>query len=260
MTIRGTYPSAIPRMGRRLSHVDIGGISDLTVWLSSAWGVVRDSSGNVEQWRDRSGRGNHAVQATAAARPTYARDASGRWAVQTSATPRYLTIPQTTDTDPTARGLTVYIAASTSDAAASATLVSKWNAANPAIKSWTILANDGLNSNSGAYMCEAGTLTLRRVLMSNNFSDGNRRAWCLRYNAAVPEIRATQGATAFGPTAIAGAAVVSVETTIGALDATGSTPVAANLYELVIIQRHVPHNSVDDIAVRNYLAQQQAAA
>jgi hypothetical protein len=55
-----------------------GGVAaGLQVWLKPESGIVRDGSDVVSAWQDSSGNGNHCSQATAIARPDYARESFG---------------------------------------------------------------------------------------------------------------------------------------------------------------------------------------
>ena len=55
-----------------------GGVGDgLTVWLRAESGVVKDASGAVSQWLDRSGNGHHVSQATAFHQPRHEEGAFG---------------------------------------------------------------------------------------------------------------------------------------------------------------------------------------
>ncbi len=50
------------------------GLAELQLWLRADRGVQLDANGRVEKWADGSGRGHHASQAAAAARPTLTAD------------------------------------------------------------------------------------------------------------------------------------------------------------------------------------------
>lgn len=258
--MRGTYPVAVPRMGRRLSHVDIGGISDLTVWLESTWGVERDSSGNISKVNDRSGRGNHAVQATSAARPTYGNDAAGRRAIGTTIAARFLSIPSAVDLDPHAtKGFTAYFVYSTTNAAVNCFPLGRWHGASVVAHNWLLGVNNGSTSASGWYISETGTNSDRVSVMGDG-STGAVRITAGRYDPSGFS-RASLGNVAGTSTAIAGVKAGSTEVTIGRFIPTdASLGMDGNFYALLIVRRYIPFGSVDDVMIRDYLRQQHGAS
>lgn len=259
MTIRGTYPSAIPRMGRRLSHVDIGGISDLTVWLESTWGVERDSSGNVSQVRDRTGRGNHATQATAGARPTFAL-VNGRPVLQTTKAARFLEIAASLDYAWSDKGLSIYAVARSSSAVAAQYHVGCWAAAPAGERRWLLGLNDSNVAKGGGYASEVGTNADRQVIINEDCSTGSPRVQSLHITASGLSLYGQAGATRYGPTAMAGQrSGTPASLCIGRIFAADVTLGADCDFSALIVCRRML-STVEDAVVRNYLAQQHGAS
>ena len=242
---------AVGRGVRRAHFRDPSDIDGLTVWLEADRGVVLDASGNVSEWRDQSGRGNHASQGTAGARPTYA-TVAGRPAVQTTATPRYLTIPQTTDTDHSSSlGLTVYLAYASSSAVANAFVVGKWDSADANLRSWTIGTNNASAAISGSLARETGT-GIVRTAAGGDASSGAAQVHALRFDPT-GQIYQTLLGTLTGPTAVAGLTTISQVVQIGAGSPIGSLPTVADIRALLIVRRYLAHGSAEDVAIRDYL-------
>lgn len=251
---------AVGRGVRRAHLRDPSDIDGLTVWLEADRGVVLDASGNVSEWRDQSGRGNHAVQGTAGARPTYA-TVAGRPAVQTTAAARFLQIASSLDMSVSATmGGSIYVVADSTFAGANGFLVARWPLAIDANREWLIGVNNGANNVGGAYMKEVGTGTERSVTISEDCSTGAVRVLRLRYDPSGPSIRASAGGTAYGPTAIAGANVGGNGLTcIGRVYPTDvALGVDANVRAFVMFRRDLP--TAEDVAIRDYLARRWGAA
>jgi hypothetical protein len=247
-----SLPQARRAIGRAHPR-DPSDIDGLTVWLQADRGVVLDSSGNVSEWRDRSGRGNHAVQATAGARPPAATDASGRRAVRTN-NGKYLEIPSSADLDPAAIGFNVYVAYSSTSTQTGLYVVSRW-AALAADQNWTCEVNGAANTAGGFYASETGTNTARSVIMGDA-STGAIRVFRGRYDPA-GQVRASLGGTAYGPTAIAGVKSTSGTCVIGTLRV-GTVADLITLYAVAIFRRDL--TSSEDVFVRDYLLRTTGAA
>jgi hypothetical protein len=249
---RRAVARAIPR--------DPGDIDGLTVWLEADRGVVLDASGNVAEWRDQSGRGNHAVQGTGAARPTYA-VVSGRPAVQTTAAARFMTIPSSADlsVSPTLGG-SVYVVYDSTYVGANGFIVARWPVTVDSNREWLIGVNNGATNVGGAYMRETGTGTERSVTIAEDCSTGAVRVLRLRYDPSGPSIRAQAGGTAYGPTAIA--AIESGgngSVCIGRIYPTdASFGIGANVRGLMIFRRDIP--TAEDVFIRDYLLRRWGAA
>lgn len=230
---------------------DPGDIDGLTVWLEADRGVVRDSSGNVSGWRDQSGRGNHAVQGTAGARPTYARDANGRWVVQTTRAARYMQIPATEDTGPGPLGFTIYAAYASTDAATYGAVAGKWSTV-AAEESWIQMSNDVSHLTYVGYLSESGTNTDKGAFPGVDVSVGAPVCSVLRHDPA-GFVRASLASIAAVATAIAAAkAAATTPMSIGRASAT-QYPITADIAALVVVRRYIAHNSAEDVFLRDYL-------
>jgi hypothetical protein len=244
-----SLPQARRAIGRAHPR-DPSDIDGLTVWLQADRGVVLDASGNVSEWRDQSGRGNHAVQSTAGARPTYARDANGRRVVQTTRAARFMTIPATADTGPTAAGFTVYAAVSSSDAVNFGSVAGKWSAV-AADESWISMTNDATAAACSGYFSEAGTNTDRGAFSPGDASTGVPRVTALRYDPTGFVRNSLDGTTAAGG-AIAG--VKNVPTGIAYIGRSTPTlyPLDASISTIIIVQRYIAGGSAEDVFIRDY--------
>lgn len=249
-------PTAL-RLAKGLTYRDPGDVDGLTCWLDSHREVQLDSSGNLAEWRDLTGRGNHAVQTTAAARPIYGTDSAGRRYVQTTLAARFMDVGPSTDLDPhPTLGFTAYVVMAAS-AATGGYILGRW-AALAAAQSWLIGVNDGSPSVGGVYLSEVGTNTPRRVILAQDCSTGAVRVLRLRYDPT-GSVRGSVGGTAYGPTAIAGIKAATQTMTIGRLyTADGASGMDANVYSVMVFQRDLP--PVDDTFIRDYLARRFGAA
>jgi hypothetical protein len=246
MTIGRAVLRAIPQDPR-----DIDG---LTVWLQSDRGVVLDASGNVSEWRDQSGRGNHAVQAAAGNRPTYV-TVDGRRAVRTMSvaiggTLRVMQIPATADTDPHATlGMSIYAAYRSTSTAAFAYVLAKYPAV-AADNNWILGANLTLATTAKFIMTETGTNT-DRIAVDGDGTTGASVVMAGRYDPT-GFLRTDVSGAAGAPVAIAGVKSTSGATWIGCYNGSGA-PFDGDILALIIVRRYLALGGADDVFMRDYL-------
>ncbi len=126
-------PSSIHFLRQHFSPRRIPG---LALWLDATLPscVTRDASGKVSQWMDRSGKGNHAAQATGSLQPSWVENAiNSRPAVQfyVGGTAKLLSAPDSASMDYTRFSLFVVMKRA-SDINNSEHLVGKYAASSPA--------------------------------------------------------------------------------------------------------------------------------
>lgn len=246
MTVRGSLALPVPRMARRMCPRDPRDIDGLTVWLDARY-VDRDSSGNVSRMIDLSGRGNHAVQATAGNRPTYA-IVGGRPAVVPAAG-KLLNIPQTTDTDPSVSlGLTVYVCVRSSEAAGFAFIVGKYPSV-AATNAWLLAVNRLSSSTASFVVTEVGTNT-DRLSDGSDASTGATVCLAGRFDPSALNLACSVGGTGSSPAAIAGAKSTSAVTWVGS--GVAAAPSSSSIFAVAIVRRYLMLGSADDVFMRDF--------
>lgn len=141
----------------------------LKLWLDASDGttIIVDGSGNVQQWSDKSGLGNHATQATAANRPVVNATAlGGQPAVRFDGVNDGLSIA---DGLVVARPYTVFIVDQYSGATQGRTLQSRDAGVNWLIGKWA--GNNAHYANPFVHVAGPGTTTIGEGIGYTNSSD-----------------------------------------------------------------------------------------
>lgn len=233
--------------------------SSLGLWLEADYGITLNS-GNVSNWADRSGNGNHAVQGTTIAQPTYvAGTASSVAAVRTIAT-TFMTIPDQAKLK-LGSGCTIYqcFKSSSTNVTIGGGVCGKWSD-TLGLQDWTVQANTYLNANvSNSAVSEITTNTVRSSNLAIKTTIGSPVVIGMRWDGSASTMfaRGTEGT----PVAVAGAkTATTAPVSIGRY---GSDNVAGyidgDVYAILIFNTYFAAGSAKDLQIKAYLKRKWGA-
>lgn len=151
-------------------HPKLNGLksSSVQLWLRADKGITLDGSGNVSDWQDQSGKGNHATQATAADRPTFVANAcAGLPVVRATATNQWLQIAHNAGLEFNGTGCVIMgvFRSNSASTAKGAGLVGKWGSVGGV---WAMLCNAVGSSTTASVSFVDGTGVTRTSTTSGD--------------------------------------------------------------------------------------------